>query len=299
MLIAPARPLPTVEDRRVWSIRQVYEDSAKVFIEGSNTVQNILLILMRLVNMGENPNAFITGELAEELSAQVGSAKDLFDTMGARATRDACKRTMEYLETPTLTPVRMSEIMISLQAIKSSYYDELASWHVLFLNEREAAIFDHGETTTFGQEVIDAFPSAVPNMVEACKCFALNRWTATTYHCMGVLEAGIRGLCRELSVTIDLNLSDATWNKMQNAIAARITPQGNAGIPRKVSHAATWPEDEIFFNEALQDIRMLGKAYRNPTMHFRSIAPANEGQARRVLEGTAAFMRSLSEKVKE
>jgi len=223
-------------------------------------------------------------------------ADRLFDKMGAISTRDAVRRFRNHIRA---NPMSNREIDLSVANLRGAFFDEMKTWHVLFLNEKEAAIFDHGETTTFGQQVINAFPTALPNMIEACKCFALNRWTATTYHCMGVLEVGIRALCKELQVTIDLDLPDTTWNKMQNAITARLTPQGSSGIPRKASHPATWPDDEIFFNEALQDIRMLSKAYRNPAMHFRSINAASDGQARRVLEGTAGFMRSLSEKVSE
>lgn len=284
----------------------MYVNNAEAFVEASTTGWRLVIALRSLVmhHSLHLRDAFqstspLEAEIRQMFASELEKAAAEFDQMGARATRDATRQVIKFMDQDLL--VRDADHAI--QSIRSTFHDEMRTWRVMFLNDKDALLFDEGPLSEFGPEVLSAFPSAHHDMDEACKCLALERWDACAYHCAGVAEVGIKALCRELAVQIDLDARDTTWSKMSDSIGRQITAKGQNPAPRKVSHPATWPEDEQFFNGCLIDVSALRVAHRNPTMHFRRVVPANKASARadteRVVRATETFMRHLATKVVE
>lgn len=194
-----------------------------------------------------------------------------------------------------MTPHTTAEICVQLvSVIGATFSHEIKPRHVFLLNESEAKMYTDGAIHTFNPDSLALFPAAVYDMNSALACFALGQWTASTYHCMGVVEVVFQEVCKRVPVTIELDASNCTWRKMMDAVNTGIRENGNTQSPRKAAHPKTWPNDERFFHDFVTQINAVGKAYRNPTMHFRRINKANEREAQKVLNVTAVLVDSVT-----
>ncbi len=219
--------------------------------------------------------------------------------LGATASEDNAKARMEELR----SGISMESIEILLQDSARTFYDEFNEWRFLVLpgsrrfKGTAADLYENGHNNElfFGSECDVVLADAIDDMDDAVKCYALEQWTACTFHCMGVVEVGIRAVCQKLPTTIDLMAPDCTWNKMIDAINGMILPRGSVASIRKTAHPATWPQDEQVFSECVSDIRAISRAYRNPTMHFKTIRRADGDQAKKVLGRASEFAQHLSE----
>lgn len=237
----------------------------------------------------------------QHLAELLDDLAKFYETIGVpSSTRMALrlkKRLDEYLS--------YRDIYISLSQLGDGFRDELKDRQAILLDNDESGLYVDGERDRYGDDVLLAFPSASLHAAEACKCYALNRWTACTYHCIGVIECGIKALCNALDAEVDFEKSELTWEKMINAIEKQLTPQrdGSSGVikpaPRKVSHPDSWHQDEGFFRAIIAELRSIQRGFRNPTMHFRIVYQSDRDQARALLDSSASFLRHLSRKVRE
>lgn len=58
----------------------------------------------------------------------------------------------------------------------------------------------------FGEKVSLNFPSALEDIKEVGNCYATDRNTACVFHCMRVVEYGLRALAKRLRVKLPKNL---------------------------------------------------------------------------------------------
>lgn len=288
-------PEPTL-DRRIWSIREVYEYNGQSFLKAANHLGYIERVVGEDYFLQRDQNQLSpTGEKRLLLREMIDDARGFFQDIEAEMSRKHAQRICLFLD----ENITYLELLSHIQSLRSTFFDEIDGWKVIVLNEKEALIYDHGERLEFGSEVAVAFPSARHAMAEACRCYALSSWSACEYHCIGVIEIGFKALCRELAVTIDLDARDCDWGKMINAVESQIRAKGHVPAPRKTSHPSTWGEDEQFFNGCLTDLASVQKALRNPTMHFRKLMAPDQTESRRVLTQSGFFMRHLAQKIKE
>src|ERR1039457_5272985 len=124
--------------------------------------------------------------------------------------------------------------------------------------------------------VISAFPSAEDDIREAGNCFALDRPTATVFHLMRVMEAGLKALGKDLGVAWTSN-----WGTCLNEIEKQ----------------ATVKKSDPFFAEAVADLRAFKNAWRNPTMHIERIY--SEKEAERIFQTVEGFMVHLATRLTE
>jgi hypothetical protein len=165
------------------------------------------------------------------------------------------------------------------------FKDEIAIKQVYIIAPHAAAYFTN-ISYVFSQRAVNAFSSAEHDMSEAAKCFALERYTASVFHSMRILEVGLNELGRELNVAVAQN-----WNSAINSIEREIRSRSVA------THGPSWREDEPFFTEAATHFRMVKNAWRNHTMHVK--ATYDEARAKSVLNSVGDFMNHLSSRIEE
>jgi hypothetical protein len=122
--------------------------------------------------------------------------------------------------------------------------------------------------------VIKSFPSAEDDIREAGNCFALDRPTASVFHLMRVLEAGLKVTAKALSVTYKTD-----WGQCFRDIEK----QGD--------------QSDQFFKEAIAFLRSIKNVWRNPTMHIERMY--SEQEAERILRAVQTFMAHLATKLAE
>jgi len=142
----------------------------------------------------------------------------------------------------------------------------------------------------FGEAVDKSFPSALVDIEEAGKCYAVERSTACVFHLMRVMEVGLRALGKSLN-NPDL---DPKRNPSWEAILRKCDSELQKPLKDR---SAEWRVDDAFFATATANLRAVKDAWRNPTMHVE-IAYDPE-KAFDVWNAVGAFMRHLSAKLTE
>jgi hypothetical protein len=175
-----------------------------------------------------------------ELGAQLTllSAQRLHQEM----TKDECK----------LTYAELKEWLLN---IESRLRDELSLTYVFVLDSRRSSYFKLA-TSSFGRDVTDRLPNAIPDIEDAGKCLALGQGTASVFHLMRVMEAALKSLAGLLGIPYA-----PSWESYIGQIERCITEKHK----RKT---VQWKRDEAFYREILGNLQTIKIVWRNPTMHI-------------------------------
>jgi hypothetical protein len=155
----------------------------------------------------------------------------------------------------------------------------------------------------FGDQVAASFVSAIPDIVDAGNCIALELGTLALFHLMRAVEYALRALCAHLGVTRIrkskkpgkkkyVAIAWAQWEKMLDAAEVR----ANAKI-EKLSPSKKKQDLQQFYVPIFQDIRGFKDAFRNHVMHSRDSFNVESAQA--ICEHVKRFMNLLATKVSE
>ena len=143
------------------------------------------------------------------------------------------------------------------------------------------------QTPLFGKEVHEAFPSAVINVEEAGKCYAVGRYTACVFHLQGVMQSGLNALAETFGIKPSEN---RTWD----AVLKKIDPELRKGF---LERRDLFKTDEQFCAESAALLRAVKIAWRNPTMHVENIY--DQEKALDVFNAVKGFMRHLARHISE
>jgi hypothetical protein len=157
--------------------------------------------------------------------------------------------------------VKMESIGYMVKELQSRIQDDLSTQLVFMVPSSNKKFF---KVHQFAAEAVEAFPSAVEDMIESGKCYALGRYTASVMHSARIVEAGLRALAKEINVKLRND-----WGNQLKEI----------------------------FSEAAAQIGHIKNAWRNTTMHVDR--RYNEEVAHDIFNAVKAFMRHLATRLKE
>lgn len=166
--------------------------------------------------------------------------------------------------------------------LDQAFDDQIGSRFGVILTKEEAKLFDQKSQPLFGNLVYERFPAASDDVAEAGACLAFNRGTAAVFHLMRVMEAGLKGLAREMGVNYApswesyIKQLDAMF--AQNAYS-KLTDEQKRKLPA--------------YRDVLGDLVSVKSAWRNPTMHI--VRHYDPSQAKIIFESVQAFMTNLAE----
>jgi len=135
-------------------------------------------------------------------------------------------------------------------------------------------------------KVVVGFPSSSSNTIEACRCYALGRYTACVFHCMGILQYGLYALANELKVSLNVPLPMSEWCKIINNIESKINELRN--FPKSEAK----DERLKFYSECSVQFRYFKDGWRNHVAHLRE--EYDKDQAHSALIHTREFMEHLT-----
>lgn len=150
--------------------------------------------------------------------------------------------------------------------------------HIFFRIPIEEKVFY--EVVQLTTAAMNAFPSAVPEIDNAGKCFALDQPTASVLHSMRALEIPLAALVSAL----EFIPSSPNWQIIINECEREIR-----GLKSK--------SDQEFYGEAATNFIYLKNAWRNHAMHGRDTY--DKRQAFDILTHVAGFMKILSKRLCE
>jgi hypothetical protein len=191
------------------------------------------------------------------------------------------------LETVCQAPTAYEVGMIARTAnfIVNTIQIEMAGRACLVVNADRAKFFSSPDL--FGDAVEYKFPSASPEIMEAGKCYALGRYSASVYHLMRVLEIGLK--C--LATATDVTFANQNWQNVIDQIEKNIRSM------TAQTHGENWRADEQYYSEAAAYFRILKTAWRNYAMHMHE--RYDEERATDIFNNVRGFMRHLATKLSE
>ena len=281
--IAPSCVMPWVANPgRLWSLTDVLRFYATDWflmvdnLRDSVASSNVRIGLFRKYTIDRKLLRSLcleTSETAKQLGFTLTAMK--LDKLADDIEQGQCKGTALY---------------IALEEVLGRLYDESDCIHFFVLPADMVPYYESDLSALFGNETLSAFPGILEDLEEACKCFALQRFTACVFHLMRCLEA----VCNALALSLDPNVGKLYgWGDYAKHAEKCMEGKGknSNGMP---SH---WPGSMPFFEEALADLRAVYKAFRNPTMHIEKVY--TEERAKTIFEASRALIKDIALHVDE
>jgi hypothetical protein len=168
--------------------------------------------------------------------------------------------------------------------------DELTRKIILYIPYDDMKCYANPER--WFPETLISFPSVTYDATEACKCFALERYTACVYHSMSVLQIGLYALADDVGITLKFPIGLAEWGDIIRKIQEKIDPY--ATLPRGDSMRERY--DNLYAGAA-SHFRYLKDGWRNHVAHMREVY--DRDKASTALTHVRDFMESLSTRLHE
>ena len=188
------------------------------------------------------------------------------------------------LETNGSTYQDLYDLAIEL---KGRLIDEMSQQIFFSLSPREAEFFNNPRVGW--EKIVERFPSALFDIEEAYKCFALSRYSAAVFHSLQIIEAGLI----ELGGFLMVEDPKSGWTAVSGALDRVI---------RKTHQERTPFERENFaFLEQMQGtVGGLKNAWRNKISHAQGkltlmTSDFSQEVAEEILYASRAFMRRLAD----
>ena len=172
------------------------------------------------------------------------------------------------------------ELQALFYELRERINDDLRGKHFFYVPASDIGFYE--KPVQFGEEVHSKFPTTITDVEEAGKCLALGRYTASVFHLMRVMEAGVK----ELGSKVGLRkvLLERPWGELARDIGTQVgkMPQKPARLMRKKEEYAT----------VLAHLNAVRLAWRNTTMHPKLSYTSEE--AHEIFGHVKAFMRDLA-----
>ncbi|MGO9118768.1 MAG: hypothetical protein ACLQPD_14315 [Desulfomonilaceae bacterium] len=212
----------------------------------------------------------------------LGPARELYDVIFEQIKKSAVKGEPENWI--LLPPQTVHRYHMHVRDLSVSLERELSKKLVMFLPENKIGYFD-GSKNLFSIKVRESFPSANIDMDEAAKCFALERYTASVFHSMRIMEAGLNEMGESLNLEVGKNLENALQDIQEKIDFCSRTP------------TSAWKDVQSFYSEAVSHIANLKDAWRNYTMRIKQ--HYDEPGSMGILNSVSDFMRHVAKKLHE
>jgi hypothetical protein len=174
----------------------------------------------------------------------------------------------------------------SLDYLQNHLHLEFNSKKFIMLTSEQVKYLDDD----FSLLPTEKFPSLIKESREAARCFALSRWTASVFHAVRCLEAGITALCQCLDVPDPIKGSERSWSAIQRRVKKRMEEK--------------WPlasdqltPEYIFFDRIYGALAAFQNPYRNETMHLSS--SYDEDEAIHIIAMVKGFLAVVAERCDE
>jgi len=152
--------------------------------------------------------------------------------------------------------------------------------------------FYYSDQPLFGEPVSQKFPSSSFAITEAGKCIAVDRFTASVFHLMRVMEVALRAVAKGLSIPDPVKEADRNWGAMLRKIREKMDEN-----TKSRSNDPVWSGAKEFFEDVYVHVSAVKNAWRNPTMHIENKYTKEE--ALRIFEATEGFMATLAQRIGE
>ena len=209
-------------------------------------------------------------------------ALHLSDQMGLEATRHRA----DMFDIRLKQTITLNDFAAEFRVLREAIEGEIKFEYFFHYQKAKALLLLHAPGD-WGA-TLGSFRSAKKDIDEAVDCYACGHETACVFHCMRILEHGLRELASAVNLTFDVQV----WNDIINQIESAIRDLGNSW-----GRSTLKSEWMGFYSEAAKEFFHFKDGWRNHVSHNH--ATYDEPSARNVLEHVRTFMNHLSSRLSE
>lgn len=178
-------------------------------------------------------------------------------------------------------------LKIQIQSLINRIIDELGLQFIYSLDPKEAEYLNNPHKGW--EEIISRFPNAVMDVEEMHKCFSFNRYAATIFHSVQVIEGGLI----ELGRLIEIEDPKSGWTAVTKKLEKILKTEYKDRTPFE-------NQNYSFFEQIHGTIGALKNAWRNKISHVQGkiILMSTEFTpeiTEEILFASRAFMRRLAD----
>ncbi len=220
-----------------------------------------------------------------EMVSLIDDLEVQLDLLGLRMSAKSLSVVKGFLTSETQD---LKGVVNALAILQGRFKDELDTVLFLSLNSAEQELFDP-PTPPWGAKVAANFPSLTDEISEAAKCLAVGRYTASAFHTLRSLEAGILAIARSMGLPDPIRGRDRNWGVMLKSIKDAIDTKWNA--------AGKMSGDGQTFDELYAALAGMQNPWRNATMHLEN--SFTKEQAQHVFDVARGFMQRVADRMDE
>lgn len=223
-------------------------------------------------------------ELADDVPQALGRAasqlRELGRVIGAAGFPHIEQRTERMFQEWTSGKLTRDVALYETRGVRAALVAELGM-HLYFVVP--AGDRDYYEKPLLPKDAASAFPTADEELQLAGRCLVLDQPTATVYHAMRALEAGLNAFARQLEVPPS---DRSTWGPIIDRIETAIN---NARQGKLTSERRSLLDA---YADAATHFRFLKDAWRNHAMHQRQ--NYDRDKAEDILRHVSQFLEQLA-----
>jgi hypothetical protein len=231
----------------------------------------------------QNPAAVLSDADKTRLRDNLGPVKRLVEKMLLNNTENRLVRVYSDINLNISYFALAQELRVLFEAME----DDIKTEYFYHYPHKKGSLFlrVQGDWT----KALSKFPAIAPEIKNAVDCYALGHPTATVFHLMRTMEAGVQIFGRKLGVSLTqkttTKIHDLTWHNILDALNPKLSAMKQDTQARKVKYERYRAVQGYLY--AVKD------AWRNPTMHPRKAGYSDE-EALGLINLVCSFMNDLA-----
>jgi hypothetical protein len=249
-----------------------------------------LVIIQQVIHMAKDtdPSKPMTADNRTTSIGMLEKAKEAMSGLHLPVTKLALDELRERLSwfKQEMTYFGCGQLLVNLS---ETMRRELQSVKVFSLDASRVPFYGPVEPL-FGVEVETKFPGPAYDIEQAGKCYACDLTTASAFHAIRAMEAGIRAMTRCLGIPDPTTGKDRNWSRVASSIKAEIDKRWPPSTGRISG-------DGQLFDKLYGAIAGMQNPYRNETMHLSAKYTAPE--ALHIFELVKGLMQKIASRMDE
>lgn len=219
----------------------------------------------------------------ERMADTTATMRDLLETIGDKSAWVAADRFERLLRDPNQA-LTYADVTQHIRDIESRFRDYLSFVRLFVLRNEQLPLLGSA-TELLGEPTASRFTSVWFDCEEAAKCLCVLRPTATVFHCMRMLEIGIRAFSARLGIPDPVSPAKRNWANFLREIKTKVESTYSAQQRMSGSEGA-------FMESLYATLDAVKNPWRNETMHVEGVY--TDAEARFILSNTFAFIQKLA-----
>lgn len=278
----------------LWNLWDMLNLNAKSLLDAYNIICVFGQTMEMQIAQGRNSN--FPPSFISELKEKASSLADQCESLGLIASAGAARDVDEWIgkmmavgEGNIVPPEIMARIRGYVREVQTTLRREAESRRFLVIAPEKQKFYEPA-APLFGSDVATKFPSIIADISEAGKCLALGRSTASAFHSIRCLEAGIRAIARCLNIADPTRARERTWGKVLSAIKDEVDRRWPFANQRMMG-------DGELFSGLYGSLAAIQNPYRDSTMHL--VTNFSDEDASYVFEMVRGLMTRIAAKMDE